>query len=158
MTYPPQQPHQPPVMPGPSYQPPPAQPAPQAPSGPSRQTTWIVVAAVAGVAFVSLIAAAVLGVVHPGGGSSKNFTVSVTSCAADTIGIGKVGLSVTNLTSQTRTATIEIEYRDGTGSRLDSDTARVRDIRPGDTARADETTILDGTPSGSLICIIKHVS
>lgn len=161
MSYPPQQPYQPPVVPGPSAQQPqpaPAGPVPQPPAGPSSQTQWIVVSAIAAAAILAIMAASILKLLHPGGGTDSPFTVSVTSCQADSIGIAKVGLSVTNRTSEARSATVKIEYRDGSGARLDTDTAYVRNIAPGDTARADESTILDGTPSGSIACIVTDVS
>jgi hypothetical protein len=45
--------------------------------------------------------------------------------------------------------TIGIEYRDSSGARIDTDTARVRNVAPGDTVRTEETTLLDaGAPTG----------
>lgn len=52
--------------------------------------------------------------------------------------------------SRSDSATVSIEYRDSAGARLDTDTASVRNIAPGDTARTEESTILDAeADSGS---------
>jgi hypothetical protein len=53
---------------------------------------------------------------------------------------------------------VKIEYRDGGGNRIDTDTAYVRNIAPGDTVRTDESTILDAVPAGSISCQIVGVS
>jgi hypothetical protein len=94
------------------------------------------------------------------GPAADAFDVSVTSCNATgtTLATATIGLSVKNTSSSTKSATVKIEYRDGSGNRLDTDTAYVRNIAPGDTVRTDETTILDAVPAGSISCEIVDVS
>jgi hypothetical protein len=89
-------------------------------------------------------------------GKTDAFTVGVASCEVSG-DIGKVGLVVTNKSGTTRSATISVEYRDGSGARIDTDTAYVRNIAPGDTVRTDESTFLDATPAGSVTCEVTEV-
>lgn len=92
----------------------------------------------------------------PGPGGGEPVQVQLTGCSADDFA-AKAVLTVTNTGSRARTATIGVEYRDADGARLDTDTAYVRDIAPGDTVKHDETTILDGAPSGAISCVITSV-
>lgn len=71
--------------------------------------------------------------------SAEDFDISVTKCD----GSGSVALvefTVTNLTDETESPVMGIEYRGADGIRLDVDDTWVQDIRPGDTARHSETT------------------
>jgi len=95
------------------------------------------------------------------GPASASFDTTVTSCEAtgtSSLATATVGLSVKNVSKSTKSATVKIEYRDGSGSRLDTDTAYVRNIAPGDTARTEESTILDAAPAGSIECAVIGVS
>lgn len=95
----------------------------------------------------------------PTGAPGRNLTpvqATVTGCRADDFS-ATAALTVTNTDSRARTVTIDVEYRDGSGARLDTDTAYVRDIAPGDTVKHDETTILDAAPSGTVTCLITDV-
>ena len=56
----------------------------------------------------------------------------------------------------TRSATVAVEYRDGDGARLDTDTVYVRSVAPGDTARSDESTFLDAE-AVSVRCVITGI-
>lgn len=90
--------------------------------------------------------------------AASKMDASITSCkfTGGPLSSAVVGISVKNNGDTTRTATVEIEYRDAGGTRVDTDTAYVRDIRPGDTARVEETTLLDAeVSSGS--CVIGEV-
>jgi len=91
------------------------------------------------------------------GPASAGLKVDVTSCDATTT-TATVGISVTNTGKQTRSATVRIEYRDGAGARLDTDTTYVRDIAPGDTVRTQESTLLDAPPNGSLTCQVTGIN
>jgi len=82
--------------------------------------------------------------------------VKVTSCVADGR-TGIAGFTVTNQGDQTRDVAVRIEYRDGDAARLDTDTSYVRDVRPGDTVRAEERTDLDVLPSDVITCEITGV-
>jgi hypothetical protein len=89
------------------------------------------------------------------------FKVAVTSCdsngSAD-LPNATVGFTVTNTGKATRSARVEIEYRDDAGNRIDTDSSWVRDIAPGDTARSTESTLLDAPPDGGLSCAITGIS
>lgn len=91
--------------------------------------------------------------------AADDLTVDVTSCkftGSEELPSAKVGIAVTNNGDKTRSVAVTIEYRDSGGNRLDSDTARIRNIAPGDTARTEETTLLDaGATSGS--CSVSSV-
>lgn len=86
----------------------------------------------------------------------SDFTVGVASCEASE-GVATVGLVVTNRGKTTSSAAISIEYRDASGARIDTDTAYVRSIAPGDTARTTESTFLDAAPAGALTCAVTKV-
>jgi hypothetical protein len=112
------------------------------------------------IAFVAVILLA--GVVNRiNGPASAAFDTTITSCEAtgsSTLATATVGLTVKNVSKSTKSATVKLEYRDGSGSRIDTDTAYVRDIAPGDTARTEESTILDAAPAGSIECVVTGVS
>lgn len=172
MTYPSEQP---PTVPGqqswppqaqpPAYGPPPGYPAAGPPTKPPnpKLVFWtspagiISILAIAGVGVLVL-----LGIVNRvSGPAADNFTVAVTSCNATgsaNLATATVGLSVKNTSSRARSATVKIEYRDGGGARIDTDTAYVRDIAPGDTARAEESTLLDAAPTGAISCSVVGIS
>jgi hypothetical protein len=122
------------------------------------------------IAVLSVLVAIVIGIVTlvvvrtiqkgPIGNSpaSSNFSVAVTGCEADaTAGVAEVEVTVINRTDSTRSASIKVEYRDGSGARLDTDTVYVRNIAPHDTARSRESTFLDAPPAGQMTCAITEV-
>jgi hypothetical protein len=134
-------------------------PGPQPWKPKSRKEWWtkgpgIIVLIVAVVGTLAVLAA-VLGEVE-----SKNATddirVQVTKCELGEIA-GTVGLSVTNNGTKTRTVRIGLEYRDGSGRRVDTDTATVRDVSPGDTVVHDEPTLLNAAVTGQGACIVTSV-
>ncbi|MGN9894712.1 hypothetical protein [Micromonospora sp. L31] len=54
---------------------------------------------------------------------------------------------------------LEVEYRDVSGARLDTDTAYVGSVPAGDTVRGEESTFLNASPgSGTITCKIVKVS
>jgi len=143
------------------YGPPPGHQAPPPPvKPPNPRLVWwtsgpgiVAVFAIAGA-----VALALLFIVRVAQGpASDRFDLTVTSCTATTgsLSTATVGFTIKNTTAQTRSATVRIEYRDGSGARLDTDTARVASIRPGETVRHDESTILDGQASGELDCQVR---
>jgi hypothetical protein len=91
-----------------------------------------------------------------GGEATKDLAATIVSCdfTGDT---ATVGFTVTNNGAATQNATVHIEYRDGSGNRIDTDTSIVRKIAPGDTARCQEQTLLDA-PATSGTCQITGVS
>jgi hypothetical protein len=171
MAYPPQPPYdpnQPP--PGPPY--PQQQYPPQAPYGyqapppqkppNSKLVFWTSSTGVVLMLLIAFVAVIVLaGIVNRvQGPAGAKFGVTVTSCnvTGTTLATATIGLAVRNAGKSTSSATVKIEYRDGGGNRIDTDTAYVRDIAPGDTARTEETTILDAAPTGSISCEVVGVS
>lgn len=155
MTYPeqPPQPQQPNQWPQPQTYGPPAKP-------PNPKLVFWTSApgiiALLAIAFVCTLALA--GIINRlQGPTSDRFDLTVTSCSATTgtLPTATVGFTITNTSSQAHSATVGIQYRDGSGARLDTDTAYVTSIRPGETVRRDETTILDGVPSGELDCQVR---
>jgi hypothetical protein len=84
--------------------------------------------------------------------------VIITTCTltGTNVPVAKVRYTVTNNGDVARAATLTFEYRDAGGARLDTDTARVQTLTPGDTARAEESTVLDG-PTNTLDCFITSV-
>jgi hypothetical protein len=97
----------------------------------------------------------VVGLLMLGGQSPRSnrspaapFTVTVTNCDATNgaLATATVSFTITNTSTTARSARVDVEYRDNNGNRLDTDTAYVRDIAPGDTVRHDESTILDADP------------
>lgn len=174
MAYPPQPPYDPnqPPPAGPPYPPQPyPQKAPygyQQPGPPPKPVNpklvfWtsapgiISMLAIMGALVVILVAISN----HLYGPASDNFKVNVTSCdtsGSESLTTATIGLSVKNLSKATRTATVKIEYRDSGGNRIDTDTAYVRNIAAGDTARTEESTLLDAPPSGALRCEVVGIS
>lgn len=93
--------------------------------------------------------------------AAKKMDVKLTSCSFENDGFlpsATVEYTVKNTGDTARGALIRIEYRDGAGNRVDTDTAYVQTIQPGDTVRAEETTMLDAAVSpGSGKCAIVGV-
>lgn len=146
--------------PPPSWQPPSGwQPAPQRPRSywKSRRGAATILAGVIGLAIILCGAAGIIG--PRSGQTPDDLKVEITGCSMTTgpLSSATVGLQVTNNSSRARTVRVDVEYRDGAGRRIDTDTAVVRDVRPGDTAAHSETTILDGEASGQGACIIRAV-
>jgi hypothetical protein len=133
-----------PYVPGPAGQPP-YVPAPAA-TGAGR-SFWtrgpgvMLITVLVGLALI-----AVLGLTGFLSGSNS-VKVKVTACDIDYLAAG-VDLEVTNTGNRRVTATIALEYRDGQGRRVDTDSKVVRDIAAGDTVRTSETTWLDVDPKG----------
>ena len=167
----------PPVVPDPGQQPVPPQPAPQqygppayAPPGqpygpppaytpPQRQGFWSTGPGIALILVGALLLfcfgrGAIRGSSSHDGGSDMR--VEVTSCSFGDGDRATVGYRVTNNGDSTETARVRIEYRDSSGDRIDTDTAYVRSIAPGDTVRGEESTLLDA-PVSSGRCIITGV-
>lgn len=137
------------------------QPQQHAPAPPkSRLDFWTrgpgIILIIVGVGLVFAAIVAVTGGLEPGGSSkAKDLDVQMTSCSVSG-SVAKVGLSVTNRGDRTRSVRIGIEYRDGSGARIDTDTAQVSGIAPGDTARTEETTILDASATSGR-CVITSI-
>jgi len=152
---------QPPIVPG-QPQPTPYAYSPPPPGGPPAQAAksktafWlrgpgiILVIVAVGLALFGIVA--LTGGLKAGTAADDDLSVTMTSCeftGSDSLPSAKVGLTVTNNGDRTRSVTIGIEYRDSSGARIDTDTARVRNVAPGDTVRTEETTLLDaGAPTG----------
>ncbi|MBU2670473.1 hypothetical protein KOI35_43930 [Actinoplanes bogorensis] len=103
----------------------------------------VIAGVIAGATFVATIFAA------------EPAEVRVLSCTSDDAGFftpATARMSVKNTSSSTKSFTISIEYRDSTGDRIDIDRTRVRDVRPGDTVKVEESTMLDSAPVGALSC------
>ena len=91
------------------------------------------------------------------GPASRNFDVTVVSCEASTgtLSTATVGFIIRNTSDEARAATVEIEYRDASGARLDTDTVRVATIKAGGVVRHDESTVLNGTATDGIKCLAK---
>lgn len=143
-----------------TYTPPPASPPVKPPN--SKLVFWTSGQGVVCMLLIAgLLVAVLVGVINRiSGPAADNFNVSVTSCDATTgsLPTATIGFTIKNTSSKPRGATVKIEYRDGAGSRLDTDTAYVRDIQPGDTVRHEESTILDAAPADSVNCEITGIS
>lgn len=140
----------------------PYQPAPQPRQVSPRLAFWT---SGPGILSIFVIAGAVLFLIggiatRLDGPASKNFDVNVTSCnsTAGSLPTANIGFTITNTSGSPRSATIHIEYRDADGSRLDTDTSRVARLAAGETARQNESTLLDGTPTGAISCRITDIS
>jgi hypothetical protein len=148
MTYPPQQ----PAGPWPPQPPPYAgQPQPAPPPANPRREFWLkgpgVIVVVVAVGLVLFGITQVFSAVKP----KPSADVTVVSCelgGSSSLPSATVGLQVRNTGKTTHTFAVRVEYRDGGGSRVDTDTAYARDVAPGDTVRVDETTLLDAAVSG----------
>ncbi|WP_433298286.1 hypothetical protein ACQP2F_43035 [Actinoplanes sp. CA-030573] len=125
---------------------PPPPPVPQRSGGAGK---WVLLAAV-----VLLVGGLGYYFFMPSSGSG--FDVQVTKCAAAG-SMATVGLEVHNRGSSTQTATVNVEYRDAAGKRLDVGTVTVRDIGGGDTTRTEESTILDVDDGTKLTCLVTAV-
>ncbi|WP_431895892.1 FxLYD domain-containing protein [Micromonospora haikouensis] len=155
MTTPPTPPPGGPYPPGP---PPPAFYPPQPPksfwSSPGGILTII------GIVFAGLLVVCggltVIGKVGDDAALSK-IKVELTSCKAGAI-TATAGYTVTNQGDTARRVTLDIEYRDASGARLDTDTAYVGEVPAGDTVRGEESTVLNAEPEGALTCKIVKVS
>ena len=155
---------QPPIVPGQpgnQYWPPQPVGPPVKPPSP-KLAFWT---SATGIICMLLIAgAAVLGIAIAtdiaSGPASDNFTVTVTSCSASTgsLSTAKIGFTIKNTSTAARSATVKIEYRDGAGNRIDTDTAIVKTIQPGDMASVAESTLLDGAADGTIRCAITGIS
>jgi hypothetical protein len=83
---------------------------------------------------------------------------TVTGCTS-TSTVATVQFTITNTGSRSQGATVHVEYRDGTGAQVDTDTTVVGAIQPGDTVRKEESTILDSAPAGgSITCRITDLT
>lgn len=143
----------------PGYQPPLGPPPVQPPAPPSsRRDFWlkgpgvILVVIAVGLALFSI--SLLSGVMDKKKISADAKVVSCSLGAASSLQTATVGISLTNTGDKTRSFTVDIEYRDGSGSRIDTDTAYVRDVAPGDTVRVDESTLLDATVSSGTCEIV----
>ncbi|MDH6466380.1 hypothetical protein M2302_006588 [Micromonospora sp. A200] len=88
----------------------------------------------------------------------KQLDVQVTPCSG-TGSTATIGYTVKNNGSKARRVTLEVEYRDVSGARLDTDTAYVGSVPAGDTVRGEESTFLNASPgSGTITCKIVKVS
>lgn len=99
--------------------------------------------------------AAVLGEVERAD-TADDIRVRITTCELGE-SVGTVGLEVTNSGDETRTVRIGLEYRDGSGARVDTDSATVRDVRPGDTVRHEEPTFLNAPVTGGGECVVTSI-
>ncbi|MEV6633858.1 FxLYD domain-containing protein [Actinoplanes sp. NPDC051470] len=148
-----------PHVPGQPYNVPPTGYPTPPPAPKPKPTFWqtfpgamtIVGIVVAGIAVLFL-----LPMINPGP-DGDDLDVNLTSCNASQFGNARVGITVKNNSKQKVTAKIGIEFRDSAGARVDTDTAYVRDIAPGDTARSEELTNLDAS-SGSITCKLTSAS
>ncbi len=157
---------QPPQHPGPPYAPPPYPPSPPGfypPPPPQKKSFWRSTGGVLLIVFGSIGLVVLLcgGLATVGMISDRNelekIDVQLTSCGG-TGSVAKVGYSVTNNGDTARRVTLDIEYRDSSGARLDTDTAYVGSVPAHDTVRGEESTILNATPdNGSISCKIVKV-
>lgn len=153
----------------PAPPPPPGGPYPYQPGPPPflppppRRSFWSSpggILTIIGIVFGGLIVVCggltIIGKVSDDAALSK-IKVELTSCKAGTI-TATAGYTVTNKGDTARRVTIDIEYRDASGARLDTDTAYVGEVPAGDTVRGEESTVLNAEPSGALTCKIVKVS
>lgn len=157
---PPQQPH---GYPQPSQYPPQPYAPPPGYYPPKKKSFW---GSSAGILLIVFGSIAVLGVVCVGlvtvgritdSNAAKQIDVQLTSCGG-TGSVAKVGYTVTNNGSKARRVTLKLEYRDGSGARLDTDTAYVGSVPAGDTVRGEESTILNATSGSAITCKVVGVS
>lgn len=140
-----------------AYPPPPGKPvSPRLAFWTSAQGIICIFAIAAGVTFVVFVLTTVLG--PSATPASKTLDVSVTGCefsGSDSLPSATVEFTVRNTGDVARGATIGIEYRDASGARIDTDTARVKSIPAGDIVRSSETTILDAAASSGTCAIVS---
>lgn len=134
-------------------------PPPQPPKSKMSAKDWklfsIIFVPIAAVLMVLLV----VGLLQ-GPSKSARFDVQIVSCkfeGADFLPSATVGLTIKNTGDAADDARISIEYRDSSGARIDTDTAYVRDIPPGDTVRTEEVTMLDA-PVTSGRCVVTGIS
>jgi hypothetical protein len=82
-------------------------------------------------------------------------TVKVDRCELSDGDIAQVTFSVTNTSSRAQSAAVDIEYRDRSGARVDTDTAYTGNIPAGDTIRKTEQTFLDADATGGTCRILR---
>lgn len=89
---------------------------------------------------------------------ARDLDVDVTACefSAGSLPMGTIELTVHNKSDEERLATITVEYRDSSGNRVDTDTARVT-VPAGDTVKTRESTILDAPVTGAAECGVTSV-
>lgn len=129
---------------------------------PPRSQFWlkgpglILIIVVAGLAIFGIYA--LTGGLTTSSAKADDLSVTVTKCefTDGSLPSAVVGISVTNAGDTAYSATISIEYRDGGGARIDTDTARVSNVRPGETVRTEETTLLDAAASSGT-CVLTGI-
>ena len=135
---------------------------PQRPKRPfwySTGGTWAIIGIVFGGIAVIVVAVVIVGAVVDRQ-AAKDMDVKITGCRmeSDFLPSATVDLTVTNHGDRARGASVRIEYRDTRGDLIDTDTARVASIQPGDTAHKQEVTFLDADPGPTGTCKIVGVS
>ncbi|WP_422751334.1 FxLYD domain-containing protein [Micromonospora sp. WMMD1219] len=129
---------------------------------PKKSSFWGSTPGILLIVFGSLGIVAVLcvGLVMIGAVSDRNavkqIDAQITSCSTNGR-VAKVGYTVRNSGNKARRVRLEIEYRDASGARLDTDTAYVGDVPAGDTVRGDESTFLNAE-STTVNCKLVRVS
>lgn len=133
------------------------------PGPPPRRSFWsssVGILTIIGIVFVGLAVVcgglAAIGKAGDDAALSK-IKVELTSCESGDV-FAKAGYTVTNRGDTARRVTLDIEYRDSSGARLDTDTAYVGEVPAGDTVRGEESTVLNAEPSGVITCKIVKVS
>lgn len=130
---------------------PPAPPEPAQRQGLSQLTIGLITVGACLALFGAILFAALLN-----RNADTKIDIKVTSCefTDGALPTATVGYTVTNRDDRTRDVRLDIEYRDNAGARLDTDTAYVRDVAPGDTVRGEESTILDaGASDGDCLIV-----
>lgn len=125
--------------------------APPIPTAPARPRSSWRLAVIIGAIFLVLGTVIAVGLTayianHRQQISGNGFEVTVMSCHVDDGGwlpMAKVTYTVKNAAATARPATIRIEYRDGGGVLLDTDTAVTGPVPAGDTIRGEESTQLN---------------
>lgn len=144
---------QPPPAPA-AYGPPPTPPGPPAP--PRKPSFWSTSAGglvIAGAVIVAIMGAVAVGLLLR---SQRRADLDVTVVSCEFHGsTATVGYTVQNTGDSAHDVTLKIEYRDGSGARIDTDTAYVRGVPPGDTVRGEESTFLDA-PTTSGRCLVTY--
>lgn len=131
---------------------------------PGRGSFWGTTGGILLIVFGSISALAIfcvgltlLGQVGERRSAPKQIEVQLTSCTGSG-SVATVGYTVTNNGSTAQSATLDIEYRDAAGARLDTDTSYVGSVPAGDTVRGEETTHLNATPDSAITCKIVGIS
>ncbi|XVV10841.1 FxLYD domain-containing protein [Actinoplanes sp. CA-131856] len=150
----------------PTYGPPPGYPAPHFFGPPPKKNFWStpggIVLIVVGAVVLGCLGLGVIGSIgSTGSRDNANLETAVVGCeftGDDVLPSAKITFTVKNNGKSAHGATVRIEYRDAAGNRIDTDTSYVKSIAPGDTVKAEETTLLDAAISGSGTCGITGVS